>query len=199
MEKGDPSGENGDIASFSHPCSKAWCKQEVALSSTALSNQHCTGTDYSGYIPLWCLKNRFRSKQSHGWDCRDFFHPHPLTSTTSRGPRIFSRSEPERQRPFWHLEQLPCSALCRARGLLGRSAGRGRKAGWAPGRFRGASCSEVLMDLTHPAGCARAGHTHRLPPPHAPGHTLRYSAHEKQPGADPRRWHLLSQSRSHPT
>lgn len=94
-----------------------------------------------GYISLRCLKNRFRSKQSHHWDCRDFLHPHPLTSTTSRGPRIFSPSEPERQRLFWHLEQLPCSALCRARGLLGSSAGRGRKAGGAPGRFRGASGS----------------------------------------------------------
>lgn len=142
-----------------------------------------------GYILLRCLKNRFRSKQSHLWDCRDFLHPHPLTSTTSRGPRIFSRSEPERPRPFWHLEQLPCSALCRARGLLGRSAGRGRKAGGAPGRFRGASCSGGADGPDSSRRLLRTAHTPGSPPPHAPGNTPRYSAHEKQPGADPRRWH----------
>ena len=107
-----------------------------------------------GYIPLRCLKNRFRSKQSHLWDCRDFLHPHPLTSTTSRGPGSFLPLSQRGRVRFGIWSSCP-AAPSAGRGVYtaARLGGGGRRAG-----RRVASeeppVPEVLMDLTHPAGCA---------------------------------------------
>ena len=115
-----------------------------------------------GYIPLRCLKNRFRSKQSHHWDCRDFLHPTPSPPPHPGAPGSFLPLSQRDSVRFGIWSSCPaapsaecgvCSAARLGRG--GRRVGR-RAASEEP------PVPEVLMDLTHPAGCARTGHTHRL-------------------------------------
>lgn len=124
-------------------------------------------------------------KQSHRRGCGD------IRTQLGAWARDSLPLSQKQRLPAWPPERLHCSALCRARGCLGRSVGRGRNAGGSGAASKEPLVPEVLRDRDS---------SRRLRPRRSPPQPRRLctrpvthqdprscSAHEKQPRGGRRR------------
>lgn len=115
--------EKSEVASFPSPSSKAWGKQEEALSSRVLTAHHSIESNHFEAHIISVPNKRFvKIKATHS-NCRHI--PYPLPTL---GPWV---SEPEEAEPTFGIWSAGLAALfCRAGEVCGWACCRGTEGPW---------------------------------------------------------------------